>query len=273
MKNVILKTGIIFFLLIFLSLQSLAQNEEVKKVEQKDKVLFAITPYALLASQSTDVGGQKIRQSFNDLSSITNTGFQLIGSIHYKKFSFTYDGTFAELGVNDGNDFLEINATINQNISEFKFGYAIFDQYLKNIENKAIERFRIRLTASAKYWKNDINVKADLISPISGNVTEVLDLTENQEWWDLMVGTDISLQVSPRFFVEIGANIGGFGIGNSSDISHNLIFVNTFKVHKHILVNAGFRSFRYKRTDGEGVDELETVVNVQGPLLGVSFVF
>jgi hypothetical protein len=37
---------------------------------------LAITPYAWLAAQSTDVGGQEIRQSFNDLASITNFGFQ-----------------------------------------------------------------------------------------------------------------------------------------------------------------------------------------------------
>jgi hypothetical protein len=39
---------------------------------------LVLTPYAFLAAQSTDVGGTALRQSFNDLASITNLGFQAL---------------------------------------------------------------------------------------------------------------------------------------------------------------------------------------------------
>lgn len=38
------------------------------------------------------------------------------------------------------------------------------------------------------------------------------------------------------------------------------------------LTDAGFRNFRYRRSDGEGDSELETRVNVLGPFLGVSLI-
>ena len=40
---------------------------------------IAVTPYDLFASNSTDVAGQKIRQSFSDLASLANAGFQMVG--------------------------------------------------------------------------------------------------------------------------------------------------------------------------------------------------
>ena len=70
-----------------------------------------------------------------------------------------------------------------------------------------------------------------------------------------------------------GGGGGGFGIGNASKSSWDFVYTNTFKVSKLILVTAGFRSFRYKREDGEGAEALETKVSVLGPLVGVSFVF
>ena len=54
---------------------------------------FIISPYAMLASQATDVGGEQIRQSFNDISSMTNFGFQLVTNVMYKKWVVTADGT------------------------------------------------------------------------------------------------------------------------------------------------------------------------------------
>lgn len=42
---------------------------------------FILSPYALLANQSTDVGGQRIRQDFEDISSMTNAGFLIAGTV------------------------------------------------------------------------------------------------------------------------------------------------------------------------------------------------
>ena len=75
--------------------------------------------------------------------------------------------------------------------------------------------------------------------------------------------------VSPKFLVSVAYNAGGFGIGNSSKYASDFTYINSFNVHKNILVNAGFRSFGYKRVD----EDLTTRVNVPGPLLGVSLVF
>ncbi len=56
----------------------------------------------------TDVGGEKLRQSFNDLSSITNFGFQLSAAARYKRFILSFDGTYAALGSELGSELQKV---------------------------------------------------------------------------------------------------------------------------------------------------------------------
>ena len=78
-----LRTWIAFGLVTILGLTLVgeirAQNpllvEEKTTAAAWDEWGLSITPYAWFAAQSSDVGGEKLRQSFNDLASITNLGF------------------------------------------------------------------------------------------------------------------------------------------------------------------------------------------------------
>ena len=49
-----------------------------------DEWSVVVTPYAWLAAQSTDVGGEALRQSFNDLASITNFGAQMRAAARWR---------------------------------------------------------------------------------------------------------------------------------------------------------------------------------------------
>lgn len=231
---------------------------------------FIISPYAWLAGQATDVGGEQIRQSFNDLLSLTNFGFQLNALAMYKKWILTADGTFANLGSSTDQGPLEIDLTIKQYMLDLRFGYLIHSTI--DIGDDVIRGWALEVNTGAKYWQNDviINYKFDhnlLPNPIEGSIVEP------QLWWDLMVGTKARIFLSKSVLLGITANIGGFGIGNSSKLSWEFIYVNTFKVSNLISVTAGYRTFKYSREDGEGDEKLETTVTAFGPLLGVSFVF
>ncbi len=272
--------SIIFFLVLAVTFKTWAQEDDQPDFQEADKAKdwgFSVTPYALLAAQSTDVGGERLRQSFNDLSSITNAGFQVITSLRYKRWTLTYDGTFATLGVNEGENALKVDVEIKQNISDFKLGYTVYDNFNYK-ENNVLHGWSLGVGVSAKYWKNDVNVNARLeidpsIPEIDPIVIPLADIVELQEWWDLMLNVYMKFVMSPKFLLGVAYDVGGFGINNSSKFSHNITYINTFKVHKHVLINAGFRAFRYKRIDGEGEEVLETTVNVLGPLLGVTAIF
>ena len=83
-----------------------------------------------------------------------------------------------------------------------------------------------------------------------------------------MVGVKTNIMLSRKVLLGASFSVGGFGIGDSSEFTHDLTYINAFRVWRYMTINAGFRSFKYKRDD----NGLETTVNVLGPLLGVSFI-
>jgi len=232
---------------------------------------FIISPYAWLAGQATDVGGEKIRQSFNDVLSLTNFGFQLNATIMYKKWLLTADGTYANLGSSLDQGYLTVDLDIIQYMLDLKLGYLVHST-IDNDEQGIVRGWALEVNTGAKYWQNDviINYKYDhnlLPNPIEGRIIEP------QLWWDLMVGTKVRIFLSKSVLLGITANVGGFGIGNSSKLSWDFTYINTFKVSNLISITAGYRTFKYNREDGEGDEKLETTVTAFGPLLGVLFVF
>jgi hypothetical protein len=267
-----MKRLVSLFAALILTLQLLYSQDaesDFASVNQRKDWSFSITPYAWLAGNATDVGGEKLRQSFNDLSSITNFGFQMTTTGRYKRITAVLDWTYAHLGSSLNNEFLNVDANIYQWIVDPKVGYIIYDRIDYKEEN-VIAGWTLEATLGAKYWSNDINVdySFEIIEdrPIEGGISEL------QDWWDLMIGLKTKFILSKSVLLSVAADVGGFGLGNSSKLAWDLAYANTFKVSKLLMVSAGYRTFRYNRIDGEGSSELKTKVNVHGPFLGVSFV-
>ena len=230
---------------------------------------FSLTPYALLASQSTNVGGTRITQSFGELSSLTDAGFQLVAKVRYKRFGLSLDGTWATMGTEaeQGPLFLEVG--INQKILDFQGSYVLY-QTFEMEENRVIDGWSLEALAGAKYWSNDLTVDYEVIildTPVAEG-----SINDKQDWWDLMLGVRTTVSLAPKVLLSSWISVGGFGIGESSKFAYDFTYLNAFRVSRLITINAGFRNFRYNRTDGEGDSELETRVNVLGPFLGVSFI-
>ncbi|MBO3117433.1 hypothetical protein J4050_11785 [Winogradskyella sp. DF17] len=257
---------ILFSLVIGLSM---ATNGQVTSFNfdndtQKDWS-FSFTPYALLAAQSTDVGEESIRQSFDDLASLTNAGFQFVASLRYQRYSLSVDGTFATLGVNERQGPASIDLEVKQSIMDVSAGYVIFSTFIDNTDNIA-KGWSIEGTLGAKNWVNDLTIDFKIeLEQLENDF--IIRTNENQSWWDLMLGVRTNVSLSDKVFLGARLSVGGFGIGNSSDFSYDFVYLNVFKVLNYMTINAGFRNFNYQRTD-DGVD---TSVNVIGPLLGLSF--
>ncbi len=244
-----------------------ANSEFIDQSERRDWS-FKVAPYAWLAGTATDVGGEKIRQSFNDLTSLTNFGFQIIAQARYKKWTLSSNLTYAELGDAFEEGPLNIDFRINQIILDTKLGYTLIDKI--DFGDDIIRGWAMEVTVGAIYWSNDINVDVDLPIDLPGFP---INLNEKLQYTDLVFGTNFRIILSKSVLLGLSANIGGFGIGNSSDIYWDLLFVNTFKVTKLLTVTAGYKTFTDKTTSGEGPNEIKTNIKTFGPLLGVAFNF
>lgn len=268
---------------LFISLSPLFGQEtetdgKYQEVDKMDDWGFVVTPYALLASQSTDVGGEHLRQSFKDLTSLTNAGFQIIAAARYKRFVLSFDGTFATLG----SDFsstgklvsTDIDLKIKERILDFKLTYVVYDNFeIKGSD--VIKGWSLALGGGGKYWSDDVGINSKITIHKPFQEDEIIETSETipQNWWDLMVGAKTKFILSDKFMLGVNLNVGGFGIGNSSKFAYDFTYVNNFRVLDWMSVNAGFRNFYYKRIEDEGTDdELDLKVNVLGPFLGVSFI-
>ncbi len=243
-------------------------NTEFIDIKKRSDWSFKLAPYAWLAGTSTDVGGEKIRQSFNDLTSLTNFGFQIIAQARYKKWTLSTNLTYAKLGDKFDQGPLIIDFAVDQIILDSKLGYTLIDKI--DFGDDIIRGWAMDATIGAIYWANDVTVGVDLNSslPIPGFPKQIND---NQKWVDMVIGANFRIILSKSVLLGLSTNIGGFGIGESSDLYWDFTFVNTFKVSKLLTVTAGYKTFNYKRVDGTGEDELKTNVKTFGPLLGVAF--
>lgn len=259
-----------FLLVIMFMTQLTAQvtNQNFNEEEDKKDWSYSFTPYALLASQSTDVGGEQIRQSFGDLSSLTNFGFQFVASVRYKRIGLAIDGTIATLGKDLTEEPILVNFELKQRIFDVKASYVIYETFeMEN--NRVIDGWSIEALGGAKYWSNNVGVDFALVVDDTPIVEEMLN--QKQKWWDMMLGVKTTISLSKAVLLSSWINFGGFGIGNSSKFAYDFTYLNAFRVSRLITINAGFRNFRYKREDVNNGETLNTRVNVLGPFLGVSF--
>lgn len=260
----------LFVSLLFFTHNLCAQDSTenfIPDENQKDWSFF-VAPYVMFASQATDVGGEKIRQSFNDLTSLTNSGFQIVGGVRYKKWTATVDGTFAHLGYDDHTELIDVDLKIIQTILDLRVGYTAYENFQFD-ESEVIKGWSLDVTAGTKYWRNDLGINYSI--GLGDNVLAEGRIQEIQRWWDLMLGVRFKFVLSKKVLLGVSGSGGGFGIGKSNDFSYDFTYSNSFLVSDLIMINAGFRNFKYHRTDGEGTEKLKTTVNVLGPLLGVTF--
>ena len=151
------QTTLLIALLVAFQLSSQVTNKNFNEEGDRKDWSYSFTPYALLASQSTDVGGEQIRQSFGDLASLTNAGFQFVASVRYKRIGLSVDGTFATLGKDLTEEPLLVNFELKQRIIDVKGSYVLYETFEME-DNRVIDGWSIEALGGAKYWSNDIGV-------------------------------------------------------------------------------------------------------------------
>ncbi len=226
---------------------------------------LVITPYAWFAAQSTDVGGQTIRQSFNDLASITNLGFQARVLARWRWVLFAADWTYSDMETNQEIGRIQVNQQVTQHILDMKLGGEVYD-------SRSPEQDRgvgIWVAAGARYWDSQVDLLLTREPILPGDPVQDTVKT-GQAWWDPVIGVNLHFPVTPVVSFLVRATGGGLGIGNASSYLWDAELGALFRVSRRLMISAGYRQFRYDRTDGEGDDEVKQTVLVVNPAVGLS---
>jgi hypothetical protein len=212
------------------------------------------------------VGGKALRQSFNDLASITNLGFQLRALIRWRWVLFTADWTYANQQSETVIWRTSIDMQLNQHILDMKIGGKVHDSRTPQ-QNGGIG---IWIAIGGRYWDNTVEFTTRTEPILPGGTPSLTTTETGQTWWDPVLGISLHFPVTPNVGFLVRATGGGLGIANASSYLWDAEFVALFRVSQRFMISAGYRQFKYDRTDGSGDDEVRQTVTVTGPAIGLS---
>ena len=227
---------------------------------------LAVTPYVWLAAQSTDVGGRALRQSFTDLASITNLGFQGRVAGRVGKVILGVDYTYADQASTTAIGRTSIDMGVRQHIVDMKLGYPAYDSRSPEMDGG----LALWIAAGARYWDNDTEFVITREPILPGGETQIVEEQATQTWWDPVLAVLAHWPVTRAVGFSARGTVGGFGLGNASSYLWDAEAAATFALGRRVLLSTGYRAFRYDRVDGEGEEEVSQNVTVAGLIFGLS---
>ena len=100
-----------------------------------------------------------------------------------------------------------------------------------------------------------------------------IDVDGTRDWFDLFIGGRVAGDLSDRWGYWVRGDIGGFGIGSSSDFTWNLILGLNYDMGSQWDLELGWRWLDYSYDDGSGADRFEYDVLSSGPFTGITYSF
>lgn len=95
----------------------------------------------------------------------------------------------------------------------------------------------------------------------------------DESWWDPYVGARFRWQFAKRWGMTVYGDVGGFGIGDTSDFTWQLQTLLRFHITRGFLVALGYRALGTDRVSGSGATRNGVDATYHGPLFGLGFTF
>jgi hypothetical protein len=265
------------------SLQPAANDTETETTyieAPSNKWHFAVIPYLWMMGINGKVGVKgktaNMNVSFSDI--IENLDFA--AEVHIEawrdRFGFFIDTTYSKISLTK-NVTLRQDRTHNiKNVSEFFLGefggfYRVgtwpIGSGTGSYQSKTNTSLTLDLIGGGRYWwlKDEIDLKGPLgVNP---------QFSGSESWFDFIVGGRVNLAIN-KFFVQVRSDIGGFGLGFSSDISWNIAGYIGYELPWYkITPIIGYRALYDKYSHGSGDNRFLWDAWMYGPQIGVAFKF
>ena len=245
-----------------------------------DKWQFTIIPYLWLMgiNGKTTIKGQtsNLNVSFGDIWDNLDFAAEVHIEAWKDRFGFFIDTTYAKIAMKDNVD-LRFDNTLNAKfitkffLGEFGGFYRLGTWPLGggtgSYKSKANSSLSLDLIGGGRYWylKNELDIK--------GPLGENPNVSDSQNWFDFMVGGRANLALN-KFFIQLRSDIGGFGLGFSSDFAWNIAGYIGYELPWYrITPIIGYRALYDKYKDGSGDNRFVWDAWIYGPQIGVAFQF
>ena len=206
-------------------------------------------------SVETPIGTIDTELSFGDV--LDNLDFAFFGTFQARNGPWVvlgdlnYSALGTSLGGPIGANFADAEVDPTLTIASAFGGYAFVD------------RPDLRIEAGGGLRFYDVSVDTRLIG--NTGVPDV-DIPRSDSWLDVIVGVHLRAPVSERWFARGYADIGGFGLGDSSELSWQVYAGGGYRINETWSVEVGYRHLSIEKD----LDNARIELDQSGPLIGVS---
>jgi hypothetical protein len=239
---------------------------------------FSIIPYLWLMgiNGKTTIKGRTadLNVSFGDIWDNLDFAAEVHLEAWRGRYGFFIDTSYAKIALKKDVD-LRFDNTLNTKfITKFFLGeiggfYRVGTWPVGGgYEKKTNTSFTFDVIGGGRYWylKNTLKLNGPLgILPP--------EISDSQNWFDFFVGGRAKLAIN-KFFINVRSDLGGFGLGFSSDISWNIAGYIGYELPWYrITPIIGYRALYDKYKNGSGDNRFVWDAWISGPQVGVEFKF
>jgi hypothetical protein len=242
---------------------------------------FSIIPYLWMMGLIGEVGvrGQTVDLdvSFSDIFQNLDFATEIHMEAWRDRFGFFVDLTYSKISLKEDVQ-LRFDRSIKlKNVTEFFLGelggfYRVgtwpVGTGTGSYQGKTNTSFTLDILGGGRYWwlenKIDITGPAGVLDP---------QFKGSESWFDFIIGTRARLDIN-KFFIVLRTDIGGFGLGFSSDISWNIAGYIGYELPWYkITPIIGYRALYDKYSNGSGNNRFLWDAWMYGPQIGIGFQF
>jgi hypothetical protein len=212
---------------------------------------FGAGLYGLASGMTGDLGigpvNADLDMKFNDIWDNLELGAMGKFRAGYGRWSIDTDVIFMRLGMSKSVFSADIDQWMVEPSLNFRF-------------NKYVEA-----SAGVRYNSYEAEIRGPGILP------DARVLSGRQNWWDPVVGLNLTLPFARRFSFNVGGDIGGFGVG--SDFTWQAFPYFNWQISETFSVQAGYRLINTDYESGSGLQRFKYAVLSYGPQVGATFKF
>lgn len=210
---------------------------------------FTLAPYVWATWMDVESGLGEINLEPQDIVDSLEFGFMLSGEARRNRFGIFFDSVYMQLGEtgNALNDLVNFSVEFKQFMAQLGGYYRLGDRDLF-----------FDLMGSARYVSLEGTFDPQNLSSRS----------VGENWFEPVIGGRITKRLGDRWYATGRGDVGGFGIGEASDLSWQLMAILGYEISNAIDIGIGFRYFDMDYDRSFTYDQ-----QAYGPFLGATFSF
>ena len=225
---------------------------------------FSLVPYFWAAGLEGDAAikgqQQSVDASFGDILENFDIGGMIYIEARKDKLGFFVNPLYMKLSAGGAVGPFSTTAEIVSELTIIEFG-ALY----RLAEGEA---WSFDVLAGGRYF--NVTAEVDVFFPIIG---VAIDVDKSRDWIDPIVGGRYKRDLTEKLSFLISGDIGGFDVGNSSELTWNILSVLGYNFSPKTTLWFGYRHFDIDYEDGSGSDLFALDVAFSGPIVGLQWRF